>query len=125
MENGIYNNFVLLSIGGENVCLPVCNPEFTGNWNGSGSGLCTGITPTIPTNLCNYDGIAIYLGNENAVTDDDIEIRMNGVTVGTYVDEIGNCTGLCGTSVEPCASPSTTSMMSFKQILISGSGSNL
>lgn len=103
----------------DSICPPVCNPEFTGIWTGGGTGLCSGTVPNVYVSVCDYDGIAIYLGNENAVTDDDIEIRLNGETVGTYVDEIGSCDGLCGQPFGYCASPSasTTSMVSFSQLL--------
>jgi hypothetical protein len=55
------------------------------------------------TNPFYYDGLAIYLGNENAVTDDDININIQEpgpttspltyVTAGRYVDNIGGCNG--------------------------------
>jgi len=100
---------------------------------------CCGILPPV------FDGFALYLGNENAVTDDDIDVMISwgrdhsspegivatyGQVVGKYIDGIGesNCQGLCGPEVSgtgfcPCKDcpswdqGSTTSSISLSEIL--------
>ena len=80
-----------------------------------------------------YDGLAIYLGNENAVTDDNIAVSIQSPgpasfiqyeTAGTYIDNIGGCgDGTCDDKISipfNCAnleSVSVTTFSDFQEIL--------
>lgn len=91
-------------------CLPPCNPEFIKTYQGGAEGLCITIYPSSSSSSsssCPYDGYMVYLGNENAVRDDNINILLNNQVIGSYIDSLpANCTGSCGTSGQLCSCPS-------------------
>ena len=91
-------------------CLPPCNPEFIRTFQGGNEGLCVTVFPSSSSSSsssCPYDGYMVYLGNENAVRDDNINILLNNQIIGTYTDSLPpNCSGSCGSSGRACC-PST------------------